>query len=222
MALVVESPVDAWTLQSSVVEDFERVAAKQDLWLALVGVGWIHFSYGCVRQWFEQCGWATGYATSVLWAAEMLLVVLAMRWIAGSRWVRATPVSQLILRTWLTYVGLGLIAATWNASNGWELEWYRPVLLLLGAFGLASLAWATSAWLAFPAAFLAAAGFLVLRVPDLASLIDASAWALVLQLIGLAMAARRSKVLARPHRPMLHTSVRVHIPMHYRKLKRAT
>jgi hypothetical protein len=119
-------------------------------------------------------------------------------------------------------VAVGGILAVWNLLTASTLPWHQPSILALGALCFAVTAALASAWFLAPALVLCASGFFWLAFPSLGHLIDAAAWWLATQIVGVALAARRSRILSRPEPNRWMSGVRVHIPMHLRRYRRVS
>ena len=105
----------------------------------------------------------------MVWAGELVAVLLALRASAGPGWMRSSPAIGVVTRLWGTFLILSFNLVMLNALVGWESRWYKPAWGTLSTFYLASLAWLllslpylTDAGVDFYAWLIIAGGFVVI------------------------------------------------------------
>jgi hypothetical protein len=116
----------------------------------------------------------------VLWVAELVAVIVAMRKVAGLGWFWSSPAINIIARLWVTFLILSFNVATLNALTGWESLWFKASWGTLSTFLFAAMAWLFSSKFLIPAVQMYFTALLMARFPDWNNLIYGVSWWLAL------------------------------------------
>jgi hypothetical protein len=140
-ALRLEVAPTAWrdSLRADLARTIER---GQGRWSrALAAVAWIHLGgfLGC--QALHDPGLQSDPRLLLVWAVELVAVLVALRAIVGPRWFAASPAVGVVTRLWGTFLILSFNLVMLNALTGWESRWYKPAWGTLSTFLFAALAW---------------------------------------------------------------------------------
>jgi hypothetical protein len=181
--------------------DLTDQAVRRPWGHALMAIGWVHLAFFLVCQAVYTAGVRAPVVSLSLWAAELFAVLVAMRFVAGRDWIRASPAIGLIVRVWITFLILSFNVATLNSLTGWNVDWFKLVWCTLSSFGFATMAWLFGLRLLIPAFQMYFTSLLMSRFPQWAYLIYAGSWCATLQYLGGDLMRRRSRIVAaRSHR----------------------
>ena len=181
--------------------DLTDQAVRRSWGPALMAIGWVHLAFFLVCQAVYTAGVRAPVVSLSLWAAELFAVLVAMRFVAGRDWIRASPAIGLIVRVWITFLILSFNVATLNSLTGWNVDWFKLVWCTLSSFGFATMAWLFGLRLLIPAFQMYFTSLLMSRFPQWAYLIYAGSWCATLQYLGWDLMRRRSRIVAARSHP---------------------
>jgi hypothetical protein len=176
--------------------DFARVVDRDRWGLGLIMIGWIHLAFSLTYQLLYAHELRGASIFLPLWASEVAVVTYSMRRVAGRGWNRSTPLAEVVVRVWATFLILSMSVATLNELTGWALDWFKVVWCTLGSFGFATMAWLLSLWFLVPAFQMYFTGLLIASHPELSYLIHGISWWAALQGIGWILERRRARRIA--------------------------
>jgi hypothetical protein len=184
---------DAFVWTELLRQDLQRVIARSGTrWSrAFVAIAWIHlFTFlGC--QALHDPALTRDLRVPLLWFAELVAILAALRVIVGRGWIRSSTSIKLISRFWFTFLILSFNLVMLNELTGWDVRWYKPAWGTLSTFFLASMA-----WLFTPRFFIAAVqmyftALLMFKFKDYDNLIYGVSWWLVM--MGIAYSISRQE-----------------------------
>ena len=164
---------------------------------AVMAVGFVHLAFFVVCQACYTAGVRAEWVSVALWGSEVAAVLGVMRAVAGRGWAHESPAVGLILRVWVTFLILSFNAATLNTLTGWSVDWFKLVWCTLSSFGFATMSWLFGTRYLVPAFQMYFTGLLMVRFPQWAYLIHGLSWCAALQYVGLDLARRRARLIAR-------------------------
>jgi hypothetical protein len=147
---------------------------------ALMAVAWIHLFTFLSCQLLHDPLVERDVRHLVLWIVELVVVILAMRRVAGLGWFWSSPAINVIARLWVTFLILSFNVATLNALTGWESLWFKASWGTLSTFLFAALAWLFTPKFLIPAVQMYFTALLMARFPDWNNLIYGMSWWLAL------------------------------------------
>jgi hypothetical protein len=166
---------------------FERGSGRWSR--AIAAVAWIHLASFLFCQAIYEPALLRDGRMFFVWVAELAAVLIALRWIAGPGWMRASPAIGVVTRLWVTFLILSFNMVMLNELTGWETRWYRPAWGTLSTFFLASMAWLFSPRLFIPAVQMYFTALLMLYFKHADNLIYGVSWWIAL--LGIARGVRR-------------------------------
>lgn len=187
------------------------LVAVRDRWDRLfAALAWLHLAASATGQWLYDQSWHRSWHHVSLWVIETLLVLLALRVLAGPRWFTRTPLAGVLMRVWATFFLVAFGAATLNSRTGFALDWFKLSWASLSSFG-----WATTAALLgwrflIPAFLMYFTGLLMTRFPGQSYLLFGGAWFLALQGLSIGLRLRRRASRPAPPRPARRDGRAVH------------
>lgn len=156
---------------------------------AVAAVGWIHLAAFLACQAIYDPTRHRDPRHLIIWAAEFVAVLMALRLIAGRGWMRSSTAVGLVVRFWGTFLILSFNVVTLNELMGWEMRWYRPAWGTISSFFLASMAWLFTPRMFIPAVQMYFTALLMIQFRDQDNLIYGVSWWLAL--LGIAARIRR-------------------------------
>jgi hypothetical protein len=156
---------------------------------AIAAVAWIHLAGFLICQALHDPALKSDPRLLLVWTAELVAVLAALRAIAGPGWMRSSPAIGVVTRLWGTFLILSFNLVMLNALVGWESRWYKPAWGTLSTFFLASLAWLFSPRLFIPAVQMYFTALLMVRFRNQENLIYGVSWWLAL--LGIAHQVRQ-------------------------------
>ncbi len=171
---------------------------------ALMVVAWIHLATFAACQAVHDPLVERNVRHLLLWIAELVAVIVAMRKVAGLGWFWSSPAINIIARLWVTFLILSFNVATLNALTGWESLWFKASWGTLSTFLFAVLAWLFSSKFLIPAVQMYFTALLMARFPDWNNLVYGVSWWLALAETAWVVRSRErlgEESLSSPHRP---------------------
>ena len=181
--------------RSGFLAELDRSAVRGRWGRALQAVGAIHLISSLICQVLYDPAIIDDMRHPVVWAFEVLALVLAFRLASGPGWYRANPATALIARVWVTFLILTLSVATTNSLTGWGVDWYKLAWCTLSSFGFATTAWLVDLRFLIFAFQMYGTAQLMVRFPTYGYTIYGVSWFLALQVIGLTLQRRRARRL---------------------------
>lgn len=189
----------------ALARDLVEVARRDHWGLALMLVGFCHlfFFIGC------QCLYTSGDRSeariTAVWGLELVAVLTIFRLVCGRGWHRASPLAEIILRIWATFMILSFNVASLNTLTGWTLDWFKPVWATLSSFVFATLAWLITPRFLILAVQMYFTGLIMVRFPAWNYIIYGLSWFIALQALSIQL--RRDSTRKSPVRKNAEASV---------------
>ena len=185
----VEPSPEVW--KDSLREDLARTIERgQGRWSrALAAVAWIHLACFLGCQALHDPSRQSDPRLVLVWGAELVAVIVAMRAIVGPRWFAASPAVGVVTRFWVTFLILSFNLVMLNALTGWESRWYKPAWGTLSTFFFASLAWLFTPRFFIPAVQMYFTALLMVYFKNTENLVYGVSWWLAL--LGIAWRVRQ-------------------------------
>ena len=200
------------------VADLDREAQRHRWGLALLAIGWVHLGCFLLCEWMHVTGDRHNWHYVTLWICEFAMVLGVFRLLAGPGWMRSTPLAGILARVWGTVLILSFNLASLNTLSGLDIEWFKPVLCTVAAFGFMMMAYLVSAWFFAAAVQMYFTGLVMVNYLDLAYLIHGVSWWAALMVIGGQMELRRRRASRQAEPVPILVSVSV-VPFSGRRLK---
>ena len=183
---------------SADVAEFRRVAIRDRWGLGLMAIAWVHLATFLASHAMYAAGDLEPPRYLVIWAIELIAVVVLIRRMVTSNGRReAPPLVGLLARVWVTFIILAFSVASLNQLSGMPPDWFKPVWCTLSTFGFAMMGWIVSLWFLVPAVQMSLTGMLIARFPSHAYLIYSLSWWLALHSVALTLErARQTESLA--------------------------
>jgi hypothetical protein len=175
-ALRLEASPTAW--RDSLREDLARtIEHGRGGWSrAVAAVAWIHLGCFLVCQALHDPSLKSDPRLVLVWGAELIAVIAALRTIVGPRWFTASPAVGVVTRLWGTFLILSFNLVMLNALTGWESRWYKPAWGTLSTFFFASLAWLFTPRFLIPAVQMYFTALVMVYLPNEENLIYGVSW----------------------------------------------
>src|SRR4051812_5525587 len=100
--------------------DAARVSARHRWGRALLVVGWVHLAAFLACQAIVDPAVRSDPRHLGLWVGDFFASLIALRWIAGKGWYRASPAAALVTRIWGTFLILAFNLAMLNVMTGFS------------------------------------------------------------------------------------------------------
>jgi hypothetical protein len=193
--LRVEASPIAW--RDALRDDLARTIERgQGRWSrALWAVAWIHLGCFLGCQALHDPSRQSDPRLVLVWGAELVAVIVALRAIVGPRWFAASPAVGVVTRLWATFLILSFNLVMLNALTGWESRWYKPAWGTLSTFFFASLAWLFTPGFFIPAVQMYFTALVMVQFPNEENLVyGISWWVALMGVAGTVRRRERSKI----------------------------
>ncbi len=187
----------AWrdSLREDLARTIERGGGRWSRALAVVA--WLHLVCFLGCQALHDPGRQSDPRLVVVWGAELVAVIGAMRAIVGPRWFATSPAVSVVTRFWATFLILSFNLVMLNALTGWESRWYKPAWGTLSTFFFASLAWLFTPRFFIPAVQMYFTALLMVTFPNEENLVYGVSWWVALLGIARTVGQRERRFEAR-------------------------
>ncbi len=154
---------------------------------ALVAMAWIHLGSFLGCQALHDPSLQSDPRLVLVWGAELVAVIVALRAIVGPRWFAASPAVGVVTRLWATFLILSFNLVMLNALTGWESRWYKPAWGTLSTFFFASLAWLFTPKFFIPAVQMYFTALVMVHFQDEENLVYGVSWWVALMSIAVTL-----------------------------------
>lgn len=189
-AATTTAPTCRW--KAEFLGELEAIAVRDHWGRALMAIGWIHLAAFLICQAMYTPIGSRDLRFPFTWLSEFLVIIAAIRLVAGPGWYRAAPAAGLVVRVWITFLILGLSTLSLNNLTGWEMTWFKLAWTTLSSFGFAMLAWLIDLRFLLLAVQMWITGMLMVRFPHISYLIYGLSWWAVLEGMGVWLERRGS------------------------------